>query len=239
MALLITPAPNNGAARPPSICFSQVLTLLRQKSTSKHGMSVSDAAEQLDLMLRLVPDFLRIVTSSGASLAGLTQAVRINRQLPWPAARQKLMAGAAEARCSGTTAAAAALAAEQQREAEAAAAAAAAAVELDEGEVSSGSESEEEEVVPSGPVDELGLDILAELDHNTAGSGAGSSKAAARKPSTRSTSAADEALELLGGGGAGSSKGKGARGAASGSVLGALASFKAPAKKGSGLQGLI
>jgi hypothetical protein len=217
-------------------CFlhPQVLTLLRQKSTSKHGMSSNDAAEQLDLMLRLVPDFLRVVTSSGASLAGLTQSVRINRQVAWPAARQKLLAGAAEARCSGAMAAAAAVAAEQQREAdEAAAVEAAAAVELD------GSESEEEEVAASGPVDELGLDILAELNGNP-GSGASSSKAASvRKQAGGSLSAAafaDEALAMLGGGG--SSKAKAARGVASGAVLGAL-SFKAPAKKSSGVAGLF
>jgi hypothetical protein len=196
----------------------QVLTLLRQKSTSKSGMSVADATEQLDLMLRLVPDFLRIITSSGASLAGITQSVRINRQMNWPAARQKLLAGAAEARCSGSVAATQAVAAEQQREA---AVAVAAAVEVEN--ESSGSESESEEMCEAGPVDELGLDIMAELDGNT-GSGPSSST---RKPASKQVVAgglADEALALLGGGS--SSRAKGA-----GTVLGAL-SFKAPAKKG-------
>lgn len=216
-------------------CCLQVVQLLRQKSTSKNGMSQADAGEQLELMLRLVPEFLRVVTSSGASLAGITQSVRINRQISWPAARQKLLAGAAEARSSGRAAAAHAVAAEQQREADMAAVAAAAAIELDDGEVS-GSELEDEEdyeeqeellVCDAGPepaaaaaaagVDELGLDILAELDGN-AGTGSSSSTAAGGLD--------DEALMLLGGG---CSK-AGAKPAVSGAVLSALA-FKAPARK--------
>lgn len=199
----------------------QVLTLLRQKSTSKSGMSVADATEQLDLMLRLVPDFLRTITSSGASLAGLTQSVRINRQMTWPAARQKLLTGAAEARCSGSIAATQAVAAEQQREAGVAVAAASAVEVEDE---SSGSESEEE-VFETGPVDDLGLDILAELDGN-AGSDPSSSS---RNPASKQVAAgglADEALALLGGGSSSRAKGAG-----TGTVLSAL-SFKAPAKKG-------
>jgi len=213
-------------------CCLQVVQLLRQKSTSKNGMSLLDAGEQLELMLRLVPEFLRVVTSSGASLAGITQSVRINRQVSWPAARQKLLAGAAEARSSGRAAAAEAVAAEHQREADMAAVAAAAAIELDDGEVSSSEvedeedydeEQEEELVFDAGPaaaaagVDELGLDILAELDGN-AGSGSSSSKAAGGLD--------DEALMLLSGG---CSK-AGAKPAVSGAVLSAL-SFKAPARK--------
>jgi hypothetical protein len=194
----------------------QVLTLLRQKSTSKSGMSVADATAQLDLMLRLVPDFLRTITSSGASLAGLTQSVRINRQITWPAARQKLLTGAAEARCSGSVAATQAVAAEQHREA-----AVAAAVEGED--ESSGSESQEE-VCETGPVDELGLDILAELDGNTStGLSSGTHKPASKQ--VVAGSLADEALALLGAGSS-SSRAKGAT-----TVLGAL-SFKAPVKKG-------
>lgn len=201
----------------------QVLTLLRQKSTSKSGMSATDATEQLDLMLRLVPDFLRTITSSGASLAGLTQFVRINRQMTWPAARQKLLAGAAEARCSGSVAAAQAVVAEQQREADEAAAVAA-AVDLEDEPSGSGSESEEE-VCEAGTVDELGLDTLAELSGNT---GRGPSSRL-RKPASNKAGGgglADEALAMLGSGG-----GSKAKGAASGVLLGALA-FKAPAKNG-------
>jgi hypothetical protein len=214
--------------------------LLRQKSTSKAGMSAAEAAEQLDLMLRLVPDFLRLVTTSGASLAAVSTAqnVRINRQLSWPAARSKLLAGAAEARSSGATAAARAVAAEQQREVEEAAAAAAASVELDgDDEEVSGSEEEEEVAVGGGPVDELGLDILAELDSNTgSGSAAPSSSKAAGPRSSRKAvgSMADEALALLGGGSGASSGSK--AGVAAGAVLSALA-FKAPARKAAAKRG--
>lgn len=188
----------------------QVLTLLRQKSTSKSGMSATDASDQLGLMTRMVPDFLRTVTSSGTSLAGITQSVRINRQLSWPTARQKLLAAAAEARHSGAAAAASALAAEQQREAREAAATA--AVELDDEGSSSGSESEEE-AAEAGLTDDLGLDICAGPHGSKAGS----------------DGLADEALALLGGS---SSSGKlKAGGAAAGGLLGAL-SFKAPARNG-------
>jgi hypothetical protein len=206
----------------------QVLTLLRQKSTCKSGMSASDAAGQLDLMLRLVPEFLRTVTTSGASLAGITQSVRINRQVSWTAARQKLLAGAAEARCSGSVAAAQAVTAEQQREADEAAALAAAAVvaaEVEDESSGSGSESEEEVCEARGPVDELGLDVLAELNGNPSSS----SKKAGSSSKAKAGSAcglADEALALLGGGGGGKRGG-----AASGALLGAL-SCKAPVKKG-------
>jgi hypothetical protein len=175
-------------------------------------MSATDAADQLGLMTRMVPDFLRTVTTSGASLAGITQSVRINRQLTWPAARQKLLAAAAEARCSGAAAAAEALAAEQQREA--GEAAAAAAVELDDDGSSSGSESDEE-VSEAGLTDDLGLDVCA---------GPGGSKRASGRGKAGSGGLADEALALLGGGS--SSKSKAGVG-----MLGAL-SFKAPAKKG-------
>jgi hypothetical protein len=198
----------------------QVLTLIRQKSTSKSGMSATDAADQLGLMTRMVPDFLRTVTSSGTSLAGITQSVRINRQLSWPAARQKLLAAAAEARHSGAAAAAAALAAEQQREA--GEVAAAAAVELNDDGSSSGSESEEE-VVEAGLTGDLGLDVCARpRGSNT------DSRGASGRGKAGSDGLADEALALLGG--SSSSKSK-AGGAASGGLLGAL-SFKAPAKKG-------
>lgn len=200
-----------------------MLTLLRQKSTSKSGMSASDAAGQLDLMLRLVPEFLRTVTTSGTSLAGITQSVRINRQVSWSAARLKLLAGAAEARCSGSVAAAQAVVAEQQREADEAAALAAAAVAAELEDESSGSGSESEEVCEArGPVDELGLDVLAELNGILSSSKTGSSS---KKKAGSACGLADEALALLGGGG-----GKRA-GAVSGALLGAL-SFKAPAKKG-------
>lgn len=202
-----------------------MLTLLRQKSTSKSGMSASDAAGQLDLMLRLVPEFLRTVTTSGTSLAGITQSVRINRQVSWSAARQKLLAGAAEARCSGSVAAAQAVAAEQQREADEAAALAAAAVaaELEDESSGSGSESEEEVCEVRGPVDELGLDVLAELNGIPSSSKTGSSS---KKKAGSACGLADEVLSLLGGGGGGKRAD-----AASGALLGAL-SFKAPAKKG-------
>jgi hypothetical protein len=195
----------------------QVLTLLRQKSTSKSGMSATDAADQLGLMSRMVPDFLRTVTSSGTSLAGITQSVRINRQLSWPAARQKLLAAAAEARLSGAAAAVAALAAEQQREA--GEAAAAAAVELDDEGSLSGSESEEE-VAEAGLTDDLGLDVCAGPGgSNTGKHASGSSKAG-------SGGLADEALAMLGG----SSSSSSGKSKAAGGLLGAL-SFKAPARK--------
>lgn len=253
----------------------QVLQLLRQKSTSKSGMSVADAVEQLDLMLRLVPEFLRTVTSSGMSLAALgappaalppttttggaasTQSVRINRQLSWGAARQKLLAGAAEARCSGSAAAAAAVAAEQQREAAveaAAVVAAAASVELDDDEAGSGVDDDmvsgggsESESEAAAVVDELGLDVvLAELDGNASGGSSSqqTAKGAVDGGGGRSSSKlggsslADEALALLGGGGGSrGSRGKARVGAAApggglpSGLLGALTAVKAPAAR--------
>lgn len=94
----------------------QVLQLLRQKCTCKSGMSPADASEQLDLVLRFVPEFIRTVNVSGQLLAGMTQSVRINRQVTWPAARHKLLSAAAEARSTGTAAASHAVAADKERE---------------------------------------------------------------------------------------------------------------------------
>jgi hypothetical protein len=95
-----------------------VLLLMRQKSTFKSGMSPAEAAEQLDLLTRMVPDMIRSVTSSGQSLAGLTPSIRINRQMTWSAARQKLMRAVAEARSGGIAAAAMAVAEDQQQQQE-------------------------------------------------------------------------------------------------------------------------
>jgi len=91
---------------------------MRQKSTFKSGMSPAEAAEQLDLLTRMVPDMIRSVTSSGQSLAGLTPSIRINRQMTWSAARQKLMRAVAEARSGGMAAAAMAVAEDQQQQQE-------------------------------------------------------------------------------------------------------------------------
>jgi hypothetical protein len=192
-----------------------VVELLRQKSTCKGGMSRADAAEQVDLMQSLVPEFVRTVTASGASLAAVTQSVRVNRQMGWPAARHKLMAAAAEARTGGCAAAAAAVELDEQGQRERQAAASAAAAAEAEAEAAAGesgdevSDSEEELVIEGRPaVDELGLDILAQLD-----GGSGKKKGCGD----------GDILGLLGGGSAGSSKAA----AMPAAVVGAL-SFKAP-----------
>uniref|UniRef100_A0A383W7V9 CDT1 Geminin-binding domain-containing protein n=1 Tax=Tetradesmus obliquus TaxID=3088 RepID=A0A383W7V9_TETOB len=211
---------------------SEVLVLLRQKSTCKAGMSTTDAAEQLELLMRFVPDFVRTVNSPGQSLAGLTQSVRINRQIGWPAARQKLLAAAAQARATGIAAAASALAAEQQRERQEAAdlaaaeAAAAAAAEQASDEMSEDADGADELSI----VDQAGLDILAQLSGGS--SSASGSSSAAKQASSKADGVSDEALMLLSGG-AGSSKAAVAdtgKKASNDMLLSCLA-FKAPARK--------
>lgn len=94
----------------------EVLTLLRQKSTLPGGMSPADAAEQLELLLRLIPEFVRTCHAPGQALAAMATSVRINRQMSWGAARGRLLAEAASARNHGLDAAAAAVKAEVERE---------------------------------------------------------------------------------------------------------------------------
>jgi hypothetical protein len=217
---------------------TQVLVLLRQKSTCKAGMSSTDAAEQLELMMRFVPEFVRTVNSPGQSLAGLTQSVRVNRQIGWPAARQKLLAAAAQARSSGISAAAEALAAEQQREqqeaadlAAADAAAAAAAAAAAEAEAEQSSDEMVEDTDELNIVDQTGLDILAQLG---GGSSSGSSIAGKKDSSSQvgADGVSDEAWMLLGGGDD-SSKAGAAAGSnkSSNDMLMSCLAFKAPARK--------
>lgn len=227
------------------LCFMphslQLLVLLRQKSTSKAGMSPSDAAGQLELLMRFVPEFVRTINTPGQSLAGMTQSVRINRQMSWPAARQKLLAAAAEARSSGIAAAARALAAEEQREKQEAAAAAGA-----EGDEQQEIESEEEvvngeavELVAAADavadevnaLDQTGLAILAQL-------GGGSSINGGKADNSAAPGGLNDEVLLLLGGGVGSCSSSGAKhnakGADEGDVTDALLSclaFKAPARK--------
>jgi hypothetical protein len=214
----------------------QVLLLLRQKSTCKAGMSSTDAAEQLELMMRFVPEFVRTVNSPGQSLAGLTQSLRVNRQMGWPAARQKLLAAAAQARSSGISAAAEALAAEQQREqqeaADLAAADAAAAAAAAEAEQSSDEMVEDADEL--NIVDRAGLDILAQLGGGN--SSASSSSSAGKKASSSSRVGADgvsdEAWMLLGGGDDSSRAGAAAGSKkSSNDMLMSCLAFKAPARK--------
>jgi hypothetical protein len=214
----------------------QVLVLLRQKSTSKAGMSPTDAAEQLELMMRFVPEFVRTVNSPGQSLAGLTQSVRVNRQIGWPAARQKLLAAAAQAQSSGITAAAEAMAAEQQREQQEAADLAAAEAAAAAAEAEQPSDEMVEDADELNIVDQAGLDILAQLGGGTS-SASGSSNAGKKANSSSSSrvgadGVSDEAWMLLGGGND-SSKAAAAAGSkkSSNDMLMSCLAFKAPARK--------
>jgi hypothetical protein len=217
----------------------QVLVLLRQRSTCKAGMSSTDAAEQLELMMRFVPEFVRTVNSPGQSLAGLTQSVRVNRQMGWPAARQKLLAAAAQARSGGIAAAAEALAAEQQREQQeaadlAAADAAAAAAAAAAAEAEQASDEMVEDADELNIVDQTGLDILAQLGGGNSSSASGSSNAGKKASSSRveADGVSDEAWMLLGGG-SDSSKAGAAAGSkkSSNDMLMSCLAFKAPARK--------
>ncbi|KAF8072991.1 hypothetical protein HT031_000651 [Scenedesmus sp. PABB004] len=77
---------------------AEVVMLLRQKSTCRAGMSPAEAGEQLELMLRLVPEFVRAVHTGGQSLAGLTQSALLRGGVA--AAR----AGAADGRAAAAVA---------------------------------------------------------------------------------------------------------------------------------------
>lgn len=204
----------------------QVLQLLRQKSTCKSGMSPADASEQLELMLRFIPEFVRTINAAGQSLAGMTQSVRINRQMPWPAVRHKLLGAAAEARSTGVMAAAEAITADELRgHQELEAAEADAAVMREEGGSEDGSVLEEASCIGPSSLDSM----LAEL-----GDGGSTSSLAVAKSGSSSAGVglSDEAVMLLGGGVGNSTKKASHKSAdnVSASMLSCL-SFKAPAGK--------
>lgn len=193
-------------------------------------MSPADASEQLELMLRFVPEFLRTINASGQSLAGMTQSVRINRQVPWATARQKLLAAAREARSVGATAAASAISADKTRECQ--------ELEFVETPASDSDASEFSEPDDAGMVTEASLSILDQngIDNILAELGSGSTEAgtnAAKSVGVNSKSPAmSDALALLGGGTAGGTDN--ARGKATGRMSACLVSclaFQAPAKK--------
>jgi hypothetical protein len=159
------------------------VSLLRQKSAVKGGMSPADAAEQLELLLRLVPEFVRTVTASGTSLAAVSQQVRVNRQVGWLAARSKLVAAVAEARSVGCRAGAAAVKAEQ---AAAAAATEAAAEDTD-------SECEEQADMADG--DDEGADLLL-IERRPASASAAAASAALAQAVAAAAAAAAAVDEL-------------------------------------------
>jgi hypothetical protein len=202
-------------------------------------MSSTDAAEQLELMMRFVPEFVRTVNSPGQSLAGLTQSVRINRHIGWPAARQKLLTAAGQARSTGIAAAAEALAAEQQREQQeaadlAAAEAAASAAAAAEAEAEQASDEMSEDADGDGElsivVDQTGLDVLAQLGGSSKSTSGSSVAAKSSSTSSRADGVSDEALMLLGGG-VGSSNAAADTKKGSNDMLMSCLVFKAPARK--------
>ena len=75
-----------------------VLSELRARSASKSGLSPADAAEQLQLVLRLLPGWIRVDHPPGVKLADMRVVVRIHRRTPWPELRRQLLERAAEAR---------------------------------------------------------------------------------------------------------------------------------------------
>jgi hypothetical protein len=91
---------------------------LRARTTSKTGLSPADAEEQLRLVLRLLPAWIRLDHPAGVSLADMRVVVRIHRRTPWPELRQQLLERVAAARAAAVPVAG--------RDAEAAAAAEAA-----------------------------------------------------------------------------------------------------------------
>jgi hypothetical protein len=76
----------------------QVLTQLRGRTTSKSGLSPADADEQLRLMLRLLPGWIRVDHPPGISLADMRVVVRIHRRTPWADLRRQLSERVAAAR---------------------------------------------------------------------------------------------------------------------------------------------
>lgn len=107
-----------GSKGPCAMPREQVEAQIRSRSTSKSGLCAEDAAEQLQLMLRLLPAWIRLDHPQGVALANMKQAIRIHRRTPWPELRQQLLRRVEEARQEAATAAG--------RDAEAAAAAEAA-----------------------------------------------------------------------------------------------------------------
>lgn len=93
--------------QPSHACFlppPQVVIQIRTRSTCKSGLSPSDAEEQLRLMLRLLPSWIRADhPTGGVGLAELSRKVmvRIHRRTPWGELRQQLADRVEEARRAG------------------------------------------------------------------------------------------------------------------------------------------
>lgn len=77
--------------------YVQVLQLLKAKSTFKSGVSEQESAQQLDLLLRLVPDWIKQENRHGDSLASLTAYIRISHKQPWGMVRTSLLTRLQEA----------------------------------------------------------------------------------------------------------------------------------------------
>jgi hypothetical protein len=97
-----------------------VVAQIRARSTSKSGLSPDDAAEQLRLMLRLLPAWIRLDHPQGVALADMKAVVRIHRRTPWGELRGQLLARVAESCAAGAAAAARGADAEAEAAAEAA-----------------------------------------------------------------------------------------------------------------------
>jgi len=83
----------------------QLVKELRARSTAKTGLSPPDADEQLRLMLRLLPAWMRLDHPAGVSLADMRVVVRIHRRMPWPELRRQLLERVAAARVAAVAAA--------------------------------------------------------------------------------------------------------------------------------------
>lgn len=94
-----------GNKGPCALPRERVLAELRARSTSKSGLSHADAAEQLALMLRLLPSWVRVDHPPGVALADMRVLVRIHRRTPWPELRQQLLGRVAAARAEAVPAA--------------------------------------------------------------------------------------------------------------------------------------
>ncbi|KAI8477078.1 MAG: hypothetical protein J3K34DRAFT_516044 [Monoraphidium minutum] len=108
-----------GEKGPCALPREQVVSQIRSRSTSKSGVSAADADEQLRLMLRLLPAWIRLDHPEGVALADMRVVVRIHRRTPWGELRGQLLGRLAAARAEGAAAAGAGADAEAAAAAEA------------------------------------------------------------------------------------------------------------------------